>query len=224
MSMDVWKIGQEYKASELCRTPFVEDANVLGGNVGLLMICKEMVATYEQVIEDQNEYVLEIELGADELQNLEDSIEAKIKKLEAEIAELNKKKENGTITSEEEVLLASKFEELDSLKQSANNKVEGKSLSLQCLVEDANNMEQKTKATIATDYGETAIEQGEPLTQVKDKRKSFWRKLFGTWNKSKTREFGHKLVDTGTELLDKVDTSKNTSKKILTFNFTNTSK
>ena len=72
----------------------------------------------------------------------------------------------------------------------------------------------RSKAEIATDYGETAVEKGTSLAETQDKRKSFWRKLSGSWNKSAEREAGKKAVEAGNNLLDQVETVKASEKEI----------
>ena len=186
----------------------------LTANIILKDICERFAENYEQIIVDQNEYEVDIEENIEEIENLEEDIQAKIKKLEAEIAELNKKKENGTITKEEEALLASKNTELEGLYAKSKNEVNEHQEEIDEKVKNAENSEHKTKAQIATDFGELAIEKGEPLTQVQDKRKSFWRKLFNTWDKSGTREFGQEMVDAGNNLLDKVAIASESTEKI----------
>ena len=71
-----------------------------------------------------------------------------------------------------------------------------------------------SKAKIATDYGNTAIEKGTPLANTKDKRKSFWRKLSGSWNQAAKREAGNKAIEAGNDLLNQVETVKNSEKEI----------
>lgn len=226
MSTDIWQVGQKLSAEELYSKHHLNIDNkfVIGGVGGLLIACRQMAETYEQIIEDQNDYVFEIEAGSQELQLLEKCIQDRIKKLQTEIEELNKKKENGTITEEEEALLTSKTNELNALTKKSNEEIEDKTLEVQGLIVTIQNNEHKTKAEIATDYGETSIEKGKSLTQVQDKKKSFWRRLFKTWDKSGTRNFGNKMIDVGEELLNKVKITEDTNKKIATIEVTNSSK
>ena len=110
------------------------------------------------------------------------------------------------------------------LTKKSDKEIEDKTAEVQGLVVIMQNNEHKTKAEIAMDYGKTTIEKGESLTQVQDKKKTFWRRLFKTWDKSGTRGFGEKMIDVGEELLDKVNTAEDTSKKIGTFKVANFSK
>ena len=226
MTTDIWQVGQKLSAEELYSKPYLNIDNnfVIGGSGGLLIACKQMTETYEQIIDDQNDYVIEIEAGSQELQLLEKHLQDVVERLKAEIEELNKKKENGTITEDEEALLASKVNELNALTKKSDKEIEDKIVKVQGLVVTIQNNEHKTKTAIATDYGETTIEKGESLTQVQDKKKTFWRRLFKTWDKSGTRGFGEKMIDAGEELLDKVNTAEDANKKIATFKITNSSK
>ena len=183
-------------------------------NYFLLNSCEVITKNYEQIIEDQNDYVVEIEDSIEELENIEEDIQAKIKKLEAEIAELNQKKEAGTITSEEETQLESKTNELNSLQVESEEDVNEQQKEVDDKIENIENTEHKSKAEIATEFGDFAIEKGTELTQVKDKRKSFWRKLFNTWDKSGTRAFGQKLINAGEGLLEKVSYTDSTEERI----------
>ena len=72
----------------------------------------------------------------------------------------------------------------------------------------------RSKAEIATDYGETAVEKGTPLAETQDKRKSFWRKTFGGWNQSAKREAGKAAVEAGNNLLEQVATATDIEDKI----------
>ena len=67
---------------------------VIGGSGGLLIACKQMTETYEQIIDDQNDYVIEIEAGSQELQLLEKHLQDVVERLKAEI-EINKIREQG---------------------------------------------------------------------------------------------------------------------------------
>ncbi len=72
-----------------------------------------------------------------------------------------------------------------------------------------------SKAKIATDYGETAIEKRALLANTKDKCKSFWRKITGSWNKSATRKAANEAIDAGNNLLEKVETTSKNEAEII---------
>ncbi len=216
---DVWKIGQDMKADEFYkRSPLFNGCHWGGNDVmkanNLAKICNEMSNTYDQIIEDQNSYIVDIDASLDEISTLETNLEEKIKQLEKEISELLEKKDKGTITEEEEAELSSKITELDNLKAQGNTEIAQKKGEVVKTTDSAQETERKSKAEIATDYGETALEKGQPLSETKDKRKSFWRKAFGGWNKQAERDAGNKLLEAGNGLLEQVSISSNLDKEI----------
>lgn len=180
----------------------------------LTVTCNEMAKTYDQIIEDQNDYLVDIDASLDEISGLEADLEAKIKQLEAEIDELLKKKEDGTITEEEEAELESKNAEISNLKTQTGTQIAAKNEELTKTTDKAGEADRKAKSEIATNYGETAIEKGQPLSETKDKKKSFWRKVFGGWNKQAERDAGKKLVEAGNGLLEQVNTSSEIDNEI----------
>ena len=60
----------------------------------------------------------------------------------------------------------------------------------------------------------SGAETRDDIANTKDKRKTVWRKLFGSWNKSAEREAGKKAVEAGNNLLDQVETVKASEKEI----------
>jgi phage shock protein A len=167
-------------------------------------ICNEMAAEYATAVEDANNYILEIDSSIDELNDLQENVKEQIAKLEKEIAELNEKKENGTITEEEQAELDSKQEQLNSLTSSSNTQIDTMTGDINTRTGKANELISEEKEKIATDYGSTAVSKGDELAQTKDKRKSFFRKIFGGWDKSEIREAGTKLSGAGENLLENV--------------------
>lgn len=218
---DVWKIGQNVKADE-----FYENAQYIVGNLFVLKseiqganrlteVCNEMSETYNQIIDDQNDYMLEIDSSLDEISNLQQDLQKEIEKLNAREEELLEKKENGTIDPDEEKELESINGQIQGLQTQINGEVVTKNADVNEIAQEAEDTgERISKAEIAKDYGETAIEKGKPLSETKDKRKSFWRKTFGGWNKSAEREAGKKLLEAGNNLLGQVDTSAEIGEKI----------
>lgn len=209
---DVWKIGQDRKANEYYEISPYLNGCIWGGNEvmkanNLTKICNEMAKTYDQIIEDQNEYLVDINASLEEISELETDLEARIEQLEKEIEELLKKNENGTITEEEKLELESKTVELNDLETNGELQINEKQNDLTKTTDKAQEADRRTKSEIATDYGETAIEKGQPLSETKDKGKSFWRKLSGSWNKQAERDAGKNLLESGNNLLEQVDTS-----------------
>lgn len=206
---DVWKIGQDCTGSEYwdkARYVSIFKSDIIGAD-RLSAVCNIMAKTYDQIIEDQNEYLVDIDTSLEEISDLKSDLEARIKQLEKEIEKLLKKKENGTITEEEEAELEAKTVELNDLERNGDPQIKEKQNDLTNTTDKAEEADRKTKSEIATDYGETAIEKGQPLSETKDKRKSFWRKLSGSWNKQAERDAGKKLLEAGNNLLEQVNTS-----------------
>ena len=118
---------------------------------------------------------------------------------------------DGTITEEEEAELAAKSEQLISLKKDFDKQITDKNNEANDIGKKATSLGDNSKIKIATDYGETALEKGQPLAETEDLTKSFWRKLSGSWDKSGVRKAGNDLIDAGNNLLDKVNTTTNTN-------------
>jgi TolA-binding protein len=222
--MSIWKIGQDVSASEYFENTkkgylYLTDgegedetvktrrffgfgsthaANTMAG------MCDLMSAEYASSVDEANSYLLEIDSSMDELNNLQESVKEQIAKLEKEIAELNKKKEDGTITEDEENELNSKQEELNSLTSSSNTQIGTQTADINTTIGKANEVVSTNKESIATDYGNTAVTKGDELASTEDKKKTFFRKIFGGWDKSKIREAGKKLAESGDNLLGNV--------------------
>lgn len=168
----------------------------------LTSFCNSMSTTVEQVVKDQNEYLSNVEVELNDIIGLEEDMNSKIVQLEQEIEQLLIKKENGTITEDEEAELVSKRGEITALTTNTNSQISSKNSTLKGFVEKSEGY--ATKLAVASDYAETAIDEGESLASTKDKRKSFWRKIFGGWDKSGTRNVGETLVSAGNNLDGKV--------------------
>ena len=214
MSADIWKIGQDKNAqsyyNDLKKNPiFRSDVNAVKQ---LTAICSKMSAAYEEVLKDQNDYLIELENEAVSFEALKEDLGEKIKALYEEIKELEQKEKDGTITEDEKKKLADKQGELKVLMNDSDNKVNN---AIAKSKEKGNEKvnEQKSKTSIAKNYGEVTVEKGTPLANVQVKTKSFWRSIFGGTNRSK-KEAGDKAVEVGNELLDKVKESTEINNKI----------
>ena len=214
---DVWKIGQETNAKDYYN--IFKKLPLMGGDVlaakALTNVCEKMTQTYEQIIQDQNDYLIDIEASYEEMSTLEADLQAKIKELEERLSELLKKQEDGTITESEQAEISFLNSELESLRAQGDEQLGQKQDDISKLQDSANNNEHKSKKAIATNYGEVAIEKGEPLSETKDKTKSFWRKIFGGWDKSEEREAGKNLLQAGNDLLEKVNNASEINETIL---------
>lgn len=193
--------GQTQKASEL----FDKYKTIFGSTLAAKVLtnaCNSMSTEVDNIIQDQNDYFGEIEVELGDIIGLQEDMDNQVAQLEKEINELLAKKEDGTITEEEEKELESKTGEISTLTSSANSQIESKNSALKGLVEKSNSCTSYLKS--AEDYASTAVEKGEPLANTQNKRKSFWRKIFGGWDKSGIREVGENLVEAGNNLGDKV--------------------
>ncbi len=206
---DVWKIAENTKADKMYSiiklTSF--GSNILAAE-RLTSMCNQMSNTYDQIIDDQNDYEMEIDAQLEEIETLKKDLEEKIQTQEAERQKILETAGNDGLTKEDE----SKIQTIDAEIASLNGDTNSKISAIGSKVNDTSSKEKDnaSKAKIATDYGETAIDKGTPLANTKDKRKSFWRKLSGSWNKAATRKAGNDAIDAGNNLLEKVaTTSKN---------------
>lgn len=204
---DVWKIGQDIKAADFYKG--IEKMLFSSERVAakaIAGICDKMAETYEQAIDEQNEYLLEVEELNQEIEELKKELEAEVEARNNEIDELNSKtNEDGTFEDGVSDSIGQKEDEIAQLNSEFGSLISAKSAEIDASVNNSKQVRSKEK--IATDYGETAVEKGQPLAETKDKRKSFWRKLTGSWDKSATREAGQKAVDSGNNLLEKVGIS-----------------
>ena len=208
MSSEIWQVGQKMSASDMykdVKENGFEGIKFLRSDmmavVQLTKACEKMIQAYNEITEDQTSYLVELDNESLELENLQADTEAKIKELMAEIKELEEKKENGTITEEEEAELESKKTELDSFHKSSAADIKTRTDKLTDSA-DERVKESRSKISIANDYGETTVDKGTPLAETKVKG-GFFRKLFGSTGKSK-KQVGENAVRTGNELLDKV--------------------
>ena len=178
----------------------------------LTVACEIMSSSYDQIIDDQNEYITEIDAQINEIETLQKELDAKIKEQEAERNKILSNAGNDGLSEEDEAKVNTINSEIEALNGDANAKIGSISSDIKG---SSSKLENTTsKADIATDYGNTAVEKGTPLANTKDKRKSFWRKLSGSWNKSAEREAGKKAVEAGNNLLDQVETVKASEKEI----------
>lgn len=216
---DVWQIGQKmsgdefYNKAEKLPYPLKPMKDIIAANK-LTCVCQAMLKTYNDIQEDQNEYLIEIEDINNEISDIEGDLKAQIEKLEAEITELEIKKENGTITEQEEAELASKKSELGNLQAQYENEIENSNKELDKTSDKAQNSEHKSKKEIATSYGKTAVNKGNELASTEDRTKTVLRRIFNSWSNADIREAGEKLAVSGSELLDKVGACNEIDKKI----------
>lgn len=219
MSSEIWKIGVKTNAEDMFNN--VKENGVGGcwfarGEVAAVKylgnLCNAMSEAYDEIIEDQNEYLIDLENDVSKLEDLQEDINAKIKQLYKEIKELEKKEQKGTITEEEQLELESKKGELKTLMEDSDNQILEKGNEAKTKSEEQTG-KYKSKEAAAKDYGTTTVQKGQPLADTELKTKSFWRSIFGGTGREK-KAAGEFAVKAGTELLDKVNESTVIDKEI----------
>lgn len=224
---DVWKVTQNLNAET-----FYNHSNVLGSELegitgrtamrlyisdvekanNMTKVCEEMSKTYDQIIDDQNDYQMEVDAQLAEIEKLQLELERKVNEREAEKEKLVQAAGDEGLSDEDKEKFGALNDEIKGLTNDTNSQITG--LNDKAVTAANGAKSDLNKAEIATKYGEKALEKGEPLTNMKDKKKSFWRKTFGGWNKAPEREAGKKLVSAGTTLLEQVQTSSDIEKEI----------
>ena len=211
---DVWKIAANTNASDMyqiTKSMMFFGSDIMAAN-RLTNMCNQMSSSYDQIIDDQNEYITEIDAQINEIETLQKELDAKIKEQEAERNKILSNAGNDGLSEEDEAKVNTINSEIEALNGDASAKIGSISSDIKGSSSKIENT--VSKANIATDYGNTTVEKGTPLANTKDKRKTFWRKLFGSWNKSAEREAGKKAVEAGNNLLDQVETVKASEKEI----------
>ena len=205
---EVSKVDQKSNAEKLYDS--IKKTPIFGGELKaantLTKICDKFSKDFENIIKDQNEYILELDDNLEYIDNIQAELEEKIAELEAEKEELLAKEKDGTLTEEDKQRLEEIDAEIETLTNSANDDISAHYVEAER--DEKGVKEYNKKVETATDFGETAVKKGETLSKTQDKRKSFWRKIFGGWNKKAYRKAGEKLLKSGNNLLDKVDESK----------------
>ena len=210
---NVWQVGQEQSATKFY--DYLKKIPVFGSELfavnRLTSMCKSMNDEFDEITNDENSYLIELDNIDNEIDAAQDELQDKIKKIQAEIAELEKKYDNGTITDEELEELKQKKQELNNLSSGGNNEIKSKTNDAKSKGEEVIKAHE-SKVKVAEDYGKVTVEKGTPLAETKVKG-GFFRKLFGTTGKDK-KETGERAVEAGNDLLDKVNTTKEIEKTI----------
>ena len=174
MSVDIWQIGEQIKASDYYNYAknnvkqnfqawFLTGRayNEAQATKQLANICDAMSTSYDQIINDQNEYVIELNEDLTDFEELKESIDEKIEQLYSEIKILGKKEEDGTITEEEQKELNIKRGELSSYMSDADKQINEKQNNIKSKNIDSQISSFSSKEAIAKDYGETTVEKAE---------------------------------------------------------------
>lgn len=211
---NVWKIGQETNAAdfyEMSKYAGAIKSEILAAK-SIAKVCDQMAEAYDEIIQDQNDYLIEINEELAEIEQLQKELDTQIRQQEDERNSILSKAEDEELSDEDKAKLNDINDNIAKLTENSNAKIEGINADIQS--KSAENKERTTKKMIARDFGNTAVEKGTPLANTKDKTKSFWRKTFGGWNKSATREAGKLAVNAGNNLLEQVDTAESIEKEI----------
>ena len=208
---NVWELGEKYKAAEYAKSVLPFQSKLLEARL-LTKVCQQMSSSYDEVIDEQNEYLFEIENINEEIESLRDDLELEIKNKEKEIEKLLAKPDQEVLTDEEKAEVEALYGDIDGLTAEINGTIETKNAEIKTNSDKASNV--RTKEVIAQDYGETTLEKGTELagTEVKG---GFFRKLFGrTKSLRKKKEAGEVAVKVADELLSKLDDSRAIDKEI----------
>lgn len=214
---DVWKIGQDMKAEEFYnkagkKGPAIFDATARV--VSLTNTCIGMSRSYEQTIQDQNNYLLEIDDQLDEIENLQKELEAKVKAQTAEKEKLVKSAGDKGLPDEDKAKIDEINDEINTLTGETNTKIEGLNGNIKAVA--SKSKYDLNKADIATDYGSTTIEKGQQLTEAKAEDYSGgWERMFyNLWDEAGQRKAGEKAVEAGNNLFNQINISSDIEKEI----------
>ena len=101
---NIWNVCQDQKAEDMYnnlynkyRSPIMSVTLIITINT-LSSICSNMIEQYNQVVTDEQEYLIEVENIKEQQSSLEEDIQAQIEQLKKEIEELEQKDGDGTIT------------------------------------------------------------------------------------------------------------------------------
>lgn len=213
MVSNIWKVCQETNAQQMYEN--VKNANFFNKELNavksLTNICNQISDSYDEILDDQNEYLFELENDTASLDALKEDVDQKIKALFEEIKALDKKEKDGTITEEEKQELENKRGELSVLMKDSDEKINNAVSEAKAKGDEKIN-QQKSKVAVAKNYGEVTLEKGKPLADTKVSH-GFFKKLFGSTGKNK-KVVGEKAVEAGNNLLDKVSESTDINAKI----------
>ena len=122
---DVWKIGQENKSEDLYAK--IKKFPIIGGEVRaantLAKICNQMSVDFEKIIEDQNEYLFELEENTNNITELEQELEEKLQALEAEKNAILSKGDPESLSDEDKQRLEEIDAEIESITKSTNSQI-----------------------------------------------------------------------------------------------------
>lgn len=175
-------------------------------------ICDDMAQCYDAVIDEQNEYLLEIDTQLGEIDKLQAELEAEVKERKAERDKIISAAGDEGLSDDDKAEVEKLNSEINGMTSETNSKIGDLNGKVTGASQKA--ASNADRAETAKDYANTTIEKGEPLANMQDKTKSFWRKLSGSWDKSKERAVGNEAIEAGNNLLTQVQTSSNIEKQV----------
>ena len=198
---DIWDAARNCNAEDL----YQAGKNIPWGNDAiaasfLATACEKMTLTYNNIVDDKNEYLTDIQDQLDEITELQKELELEIQRKEAEQEEILTKTQNEELSEEDSAKVQELSSDMDELSKTFNAKIDAKKSEINTKKTESEHNNSKEK--IATDYGNTAVEKGQVLaeTEIKD---TFLRRLFGTTGK-REKAAGERAVEAGEELLEQV--------------------
>ena len=174
-------------------------------------VCNNSEKYVKDIIEDENNYIVELDAENAKIAEFQNEQEEKINDLYKEIKNLQEKQQKGEITEEEEKNLEDKTEELNSFGKSFESELDSKNNTLA----DKNNQfleKYDTDIKVYEKLADVAKRDGKKLSDTKVKGGVF-RKIFGNTGKNK-KKAGEKLLKAATSL-DKTLKEQNISHKTI---------
>lgn len=177
----------------------------------LLETCKEISNDYDTIVDEQEEYLVEMDNLLEDINSLSNEEREKIEKQQKEIEELEAKKKDGTITEEEDKELAEKKSEVVILINNNENSIKTKTTEVENV--QAKSDISRSKEKVAENWGNTTINEGKEYASEDDGHGLFGTGLFASDN-SDIRELGEDMMKTGNNLLEKVGKSVDIDEEI----------
>ena len=224
MSSDVWNVAKQTDAKTMYET--YTNGSSIGARLSttdrdrlgkIIDMCIEMSEEFEQIIEDQNNYIIEFDSLEDDYVNKQYDIQQEIERLLQEVKELEQKEEDGTITDEERNEQTEKKGRLDALYSSStqesnniNNKINENKAKIQGTYNE--------KEAIASNYSNFAITKGKDFLDkdITEKEEKGEKITFTPWALGKylNHVAGESAIAAGENLQEKIEESTGVDKKI----------
>lgn len=216
---NIWNVCQDQKAEDMYnnlynkyRSPIMSVTLIITINT-LSSICSNMIEQYNQVVTDEQEYLIEVENIKEQQSSLEEDIQAQIEQLKKEIEELEQKDGDGTITDDERKELKDKRGELNTLVEQSKDNEDLSNQKIDGISSEAK--EKRSKEAIASDYGNVTVKKGSELAKTGDSVGTLGKILsFGLWTDHSMQRAGEAAVKVGDNLLGLVHDAKTINNEI----------